>query len=109
MALATDATPSQLGWADSGIEVAPPLGRQLPIYAAELLAAPRGATIYIDNTAALVSVCKGRCPAPWLPVMSHWFAWLPAMPHGFSGVSVSVFRYIPSAANPAEEPSRWPK
>ncbi|KAF0301937.1 Protein P [Amphibalanus amphitrite] len=102
-AVAVDATPYQLGFADASAAIAVPLERPIPIYRAELLAAllaalqvPPGTTVFSDNQAVIHNLHKGRCPPSWLPWISALFA--------HRGNS---FRYVPSAANPADAPSRW--
>ena len=100
----SDATPAQLGWHDGSSGLGLPLARPLPIYVAELLAAllatvlaPPASTVWIDNTAALINVHKGRCPNEWIPWVTHL--------HRDRRVS---FRYIPSGLNLADGPSRAP-
>ncbi|KAF0296949.1 Protein P [Amphibalanus amphitrite] len=102
-AVAVDATPYQLGFADASAAIAVPLERPIPIYQAEFLAAllaalqvPPGTTVFSDNQAVIHNIHKGRCPPSWLPWISELFA--------HRGNS---FRYIPSADNPADAPSRW--
>ncbi|KAF0286650.1 Protein P [Amphibalanus amphitrite] len=102
-AVAVDATPYQLGFADASAAIAVPLERPMPIYRAEFLAAlmaalrvPPGTTVYSDNQAVIHNIHKGRCPPSWLPWMSALFA-----------CRGNSFRYVPSAANPADAPSRW--
>ena len=101
--IATDATPTQLGFTDRYEEIAIPLAGPLPIYQAEYLAAalatqivPPGFTIRLDTLAVMYNIHKGRCPPGWLRWLSHLFR-----------DRACSYRYIPSAMNPADAPSRW--
>ena len=100
--LASDATPTQLGLADAVGGITFRLQRPLPIYVSEYLAvllltciAPPCTTLYIDNTAVLYNLHKGRCPMAWLPFLSRWFA-----------RRAQSVRYVPTEANPADRASR---
>ena len=100
--IASDATPTCLGLADPSAALSLPLATCAPIYIAELaaglLAATASApntTVYMDNTAAIVNLHKGRCPPSWLAMMVTWFR-----------TRHCSFRYVPSALNPADWPSR---
>ena len=100
--LASDATPLCLGLADPSAALSLPLREPAPIYLAELAAgllaatiAPANTTIYLDNRAAIVNLHKGRCPPSWLAIMIQYFA------HRRCS-----FRYVPTAVNPADWPSR---
>ena len=102
--LYSDATPTQVGWHDGQTGLALELPRPLPIYLAELLAgllasviARPASTVWVDNSAALINLHKGRCPRQWLP-------WVIPI---FRDRRVS-FRYIPSQLNMADGPSRAP-
>ena len=81
MAVASDATPAQLGLAAADGMLTIRLPRVLPIYQAEYLAAllmttiaPPSSTLYVDNMAVVFNLHKGRCPTAWLPFVSRWFA-----------------------------------
>ena len=95
--LASDATPTQLGLADAVGGITFRLQRPLPIYLLEYLAAllltclaPPRTTLYIDNTAAMYNLHKGRCPTAWIPFVSRWFA-----------TRAQSVRYVPTGLNPA--------
>ena len=100
--MATDATNSQLGFADAMTELSSPLVQPLPIFQAEFLAVylampfvPPYTTLYADNTAALSAAHNGRRPPAWLPWVMRVFQ------HRGSSV-----RYVHTLLNPADLPSR---
>ena len=101
---AVDATPRQLGVVTPLQAISIPLAESRPIYIAEYIAAliaataaPPATTIFTDNKGTLYNIHKGRCPFSWLPFVSAFFA-----------SRAQSFRYVPSALNPADGPSRWP-
>ena len=98
-----DATPTQIGIVDGEEVYIISLPRAMPIYLAEYLAALLGAivagsrpvTLFSDNMGVVWNFDLGRCPREWLGVLCFMF----------KNRNFSV-RYIPTACNPADVPSR---
>ena len=97
--IASDATPFQIGLADSSGVLSIPLPGPVPIYLAELIglmiATWPHSTVYGDNTAALTNAKKGRFPPSWAPLITMLYA-----------DRKNSYRYVPTGHNPADLPSR---
>lgn len=79
------------------------IGALLPYTSLPHLLAGRDAIHWIDNTSALAALCKGYSRAPDSARLVHAFhAW------NVKAQARVWFEYVPSAANPSDEPSRVP-